>query len=122
MECMSSVQIVIYLSIFPFSQPVGWLADMFNDSFANGLVDQRAHQFSHLLIFLLRVNKSWYNLYYFVCIRIDKGDVLAIESKQVIEMKEGNTIAPYTFRRVSNTTFPITLLSREVIRRKLLLF
>ncbi|RMX49368.1 hypothetical protein pdam_00014803, partial [Pocillopora damicornis] len=32
--------------------------------------------------------------------RIDtKGDVLAIESKQVIEMKEGNTIAPYTFRR-----------------------
>ncbi|KAK2550481.1 Protein FAN [Acropora cervicornis] len=32
--------------------------------------------------------------------RIDaKGDVLAIESKQVIEMKEGNTIAPYNFRR-----------------------
>ena len=28
--------------------------------------------------------------------------MLAIESKQVIEMKEGNTIAPYTFRRVSN--------------------
>lgn len=38
-----------------------------------------------------------------VFIRIDKGDVLAIESKQVIEMKEGNTIAPYTFRRVSAT-------------------
>ncbi|CAH3169012.1 unnamed protein product [Porites evermanni] len=35
--------------------------------------------------------------------RIDtKGDVLAIESKQVIEMKEGNTIAPYTFRRERN--------------------
>ncbi|XP_067052011.1 protein FAN-like isoform X3 [Acropora muricata] len=32
--------------------------------------------------------------------RIDaKGDVLAIESKQVIEMKEGNTIASYNFRR-----------------------
>ena len=28
--------------------------------------------------------------------------MLAIESKQVIEMKEGNTIALYTFRRVSN--------------------
>ena len=28
--------------------------------------------------------------------------MLAIESKQVIEMKEGNTIAPYTFRRVSD--------------------
>ena len=27
--------------------------------------------------------------------------MLAIESKQVIEMKEGNTIAPYMFRRVS---------------------
>ncbi|XP_068670039.1 protein FAN-like isoform X4 [Montipora foliosa] len=32
--------------------------------------------------------------------RIDaKGDVLAIESKQIIEMKEGNSIAPYRFRR-----------------------
>ena len=30
--------------------------------------------------------------------------MLAIESKQVIEMKEGNTIAPYTFRRVSDTS------------------
>ena len=81
------------------------------------------------IIDLLATDKSQYFaqprpiiVNYFVCIRIDKGDVLAIESKQVIEMKEGNTIAPYTFRRVSNTTFPITLLSREVIRRKLLLF
>ena len=37
-----------------------------------------------------------------LCSRIDaKGDVLAIESKQIIEMKEGNSIAPYRFRRVS---------------------
>jgi len=48
---------------------------------------------------------------FIVCSRIDKGDVLAIESKQVIEMKEGNTIAPYTFRRVSTK-------SREVISQK----
>lgn len=41
---------------------------------------------------------------FIVCFRIDKGDVLAIESKQVIEMKEGNTIAPYTFRRVSTNS------------------
>ena len=33
--------------------------------------------------------------------------MLAIESKQVIEMKEGNTIAPYTFRRVSNVYTPV---------------
>ena len=49
-------------------------------------------------------NKKWVaNLPFdHVLNRIDaKGDVLAIESKQVIEMKEGNTIAPYNFRRVS---------------------
>lgn len=49
----------------------------------------------------VKMNKSL-TVCFIVCCRIDtKGDVLAIESKQVIEMKEGNTIAPYTFRRVS---------------------